>query len=368
MKAALLKPELKTQTRAFIKKFLFNRAILQFDIAIFFRQLATLISANIPIVQSCDILQQSQEKIPLKLLIRSLKQEIESGKTFAESLKKFPRYFDEFVCHLIHTGEYSGTLEKMLKRIAHHQEKSLALKNKIKQALFYPTIIFIVAIIVSLIMLIFIVPQFVELFQNMHGTLPAFTKAIIFLSDTLRENYWLTLLPIFGMYLFIYYYKNSRPFKSSIDSILFTIPFLKTIFQKTLLIRFSRGLATTYAAGVPILDALKIITYASHHVHYTKAITTLQTDVKAGKQLHASMQRNSLFSAMSVQMVKVGEESGSLDFMLEKIAEIYENDIDHIAANLSHLIEPLIMIILGVLIGGLVIAMYLPIFKLGTII
>lgn len=349
-------------------KHIFQKKISIFDITIFFRQLSTLISASVPIIQSLEILRHAQEKLLFQKLIYSIKNEIESGKTLTNALRKFPRYFDDLTCHLIHAGEQSGTLDTMLKRIAHYKEKSLTLKNRIKQALFYPSIISFVAIAVTIIMLTFVVPRFADLFQSMHSHLPAFTLFIVGLSNLLRENSFLFLIPIIACIIVMYYFKTSREFKNYIDHILLKIPILNTLIQKIILARLTRSLATTYAAGVPITQALKTIAHLSSNHDYTQAIIGLQTQVASGQQLHTAMRMNILFPIMPIQMIKIGEESGTLEHMLEKIADIYESDIEHWVANLSHLLEPLIMIILGVLIGGLVIAMYLPIFKLGTVI
>lgn len=344
-----------------------NVKISSLDVAIFFRQLATLITANIPIVQSCEILSRNQEKFQLKKLILSLKQEIESGKNLTKALQKFPRYFDDITCQLVHAGEKSGTLETMLKRIAQYKEKSIRLKKQILQALFYPTIIFIVAIIVSIMLLTLVVPRFADLFNTMHGHLPTFTLYIIALSNFMRSYAYLGILPLLAVILLSYFFKNSIRMKNKIDHLLLCTPFLGNLLKKIILARFSRNLATTFAAGVPITDALHIIAKISGNSIFTQAIMTLQKNVNSGQQLHLAMQQNPLFPAMPIQMIKIGEETGSLEHMLEKIAEWYEADIDHFIANLSQLLEPLIMIILGVLIGGLVIAMYLPIFKLGTV-
>lgn len=346
----------------------FNKKISALDIALFFRQLATLISSGIPIVQSCEILRQSQEKDSLRILINSIKTEIEAGKSLVSGLQNFPRHFDSLICNLIYAGEQTGTLEIMLKRIATNKEKALQFKNQIKQALFYPTLILVVAIMVTIIMLMFIVPRFAELFQSMHGQLPIFTQLIVNLSNYLVENIWLDLLPFFLGAVSVIYFKKSASFRNKIDHILLKIPIFNTILKKIILARFTRSLAITFAAGVPITEALLLIAETSGNNDYTKAIIALQTHIASGQQLHLTMHKNPLFPALSVQMIKVGEESGTLEHMLEKVAELYENDINHLVVNLSHSLEPLIMIILGVLIGSLVIAMYLPIFKLGTII
>lgn len=348
--------------------FTFDKKISTFDIALLFRQLATLLSSGIPIVQSCEILKQTQEKTNLKLLINDIKCEMEAGKNFVTGLKNFPCYFDNLTCNLIYAGEQTGTLESMLKRIAYDKEKSLKLKNQLKEALFYPAIVLSVAIIVSVIMLTLIVPRFSELFQNMHSQLPAFTQLIVQFSIFFRSNIWLGTFPLIGLFLFIFLFKKFLKFRKRIDFFVLKIPFFNTILKKIILARFMRNLAITFSAGVPITDALILIAEASGNYAYTEAIISLKTHIALGQQLHVTMQKNPLFPILSVQMIKIGEESGQLQEMLNKVAELYENDIHLLIANLSHLLEPLIMVILGVLIGGLVIALYLPIFKLGTII
>lgn len=357
----------KLGQRPQIFSFFRRHTISTLEIAIFFRQLSTLIAAGIPLVQSFDILRQTQENLQLCLLISTLKNEIEAGKNFISGLRKYPRYFDELNCHLVNAGEQTGTLEIMLKRIAHYKEKSFALKNQIKQALFYPCIIFFVALVICIIMLTMVIPRFADLFQSMHGSLPLFTQVVINFSIFLRANYWLGVIPIFAITIFMYYLKKSPSLKIYIDSIALKIPILYQIIQKIVMARFSRSLATTFSAGLPITESLKLVAYTcSNHV-YTQLVIGLEAQVSSGKQLHVALSQNSLFPALVVHMIKVGEESGSLECMLEKIADLYEADIDHLVKNLSHLLEPLIMLVLGVLIGGLVIAMYLPIFKLGTV-
>lgn len=346
----------------------FNQKISAHDLALFFRQLATLITSGIPIVQSCEILRQSQEKMLLRNLINTIKNNVEAGKSLLNGLKQFPNYFDDLICQLVHAGEQTGTLETMLNRIAYTLEKSLALKNQIKQALFYPGMIFLVAIIVSFTLLTFVVPRFAELFQSMHGQLPVFTLLVVMLSQFLRNNLWLMALPLLASIFIGCFLKKSTAFRNFIDHIILKIPFMGNMIRKMILARFARSFATTFAAGVPITHALKIVAQTSGNYAYTCAILSLEQQISAGQPLHNTMQMNALFPPMTVQMVKIGEESGTLEHMLEKIADIYEADIDYWVANLSHLLEPLIMIILGVLIGGLVIAMYLPIFKLGTVI
>lgn len=338
------------------------------DIILFLRQLATLIIAGVPILQSLDTLLLSQEKLSFKFLLQTIKNEIAAGKQLAASLKKFPAHFNNLSCQLIFAGEKSGTLDVMLNRAANYLEKNYYLKRQIKQALFYPATITLVALAVTLIMLIFVVPRFEELFLSMHCTLPAFTSAILFISNSLRYNAWLLTIPIFIYLLFIYHFKKSIRTQERIDLLLLKLPGIKHLTQKIVLSRLFRSLATLIASGIPMTDALAIAAETCNNHVYHKAVIMLRTEINAGRQLHTIMHNQLLFPNMAIQMIKIGEESGSLNTMLDKIAELYENDISYLVSHINHLLEPLIMLVLGVLIGGLVIALYLPIFKLGTVI
>lgn len=346
----------------------FESKISSRDITLFFRQLATLIVSGIPVVQSFEILRQGQEKLQLRLLFNAIKNEIEKGKNLTQSLRKFPNYFDNLTCHLINMGEQTGTLDSMLKRIATHKEKQHVLKNKVIQALLYPAIVVLISLIVSVTMLIFVIPRFENLFLSMHNSLPEFTRLVIGFSKFIRNESWVGLLPIFAGVLGWYGLKKSFGFRCRFDHYILQFPWVGRIIKKVILTRLARNLAITYAAGIPITEGLKVITPISNNQDYIKALHVIQTRIIAGQQLHAAMQNSFLFPAMTVQMIKVGEESGALEPMLEKIAELYESEINDLVTNLEQMLEPLIMVILGVLIGGMVIAMYLPIFKLGTMI
>jgi type IV pilus assembly protein PilC len=326
-----------------------------------------LITAGIPLVQSCDILLQSQKHALLSKLIQTIKSDLENGKALSAALRKHPLRFDTLSCHLVEIAEYSGTLDNMLKRIADHKEKSHALKNKIKQALFYPAIIVFVAIIVSLTMLIVVIPRFAELFASFHGQLPWLTQQVIKLADLLQRYWCLVFLPFFMVFTLKHFAKKSLRLKAAIDHYLLKIPITGELLQKFIIARYSRTLATQIAAGVPITQALKMMIDTSNNHIFKTATKNIQLDISAGQNLNKAMLAANAFPPLMIQMVKVGEESGSLEFMLEKIAEFYEDEIEFWIGNFSHLLEPLIIIILGVLIGGLVIAMYLPIFKLGTV-
>lgn len=346
--------------------FKLTKKISRLDITIFFHQLVSLISAGIPIVQSCELLSQSQENQSFRKIIQSIKVNLETGKQFAVCLRQFPEYFDELTCHLVHTGEQTGTFCNMLKRITIHHEKIYLFKNKLKQALFYPMIISIISIIVTLVILIMIVPRFAELFSSMQQPLPLFTLIIIKFSQLIRSYGWVCIC-LLGFYFII---RSQFP-KISAGRFLLKIclpklPVFNVLIHKMKLVQWLRTLCMSLSAGVPIIETLKIMTYTNDKALDNSILRELQTQILKGEQLHSAMQKNPLFPIMLVQMVKIGEESGMLEHMLEKIAELYENDIAQLTTNLSHLLEPLIMVILGVLIGILVIAMYLPIFKLGT--
>ncbi|MCC2667451.1 MAG: type secretion system protein, partial [Gammaproteobacteria bacterium] len=303
-------------------KNLFHPRISKTQMALFFRQLATLLQANIPIINSLNILREDKNNKPLHILITTLTHEITSGHTLAQCLNKFPRHFDHLSCHLIHVGEQSGTLVTMLQRIALHKEKILVIKNKFKQALFYPCIILLVSLVTSTIMLLIVIPRFAELFQSMHSTLPAFTNGVIHLSRLLRQYYWLFLFPTLGITLFWYRYQHSTKLQSATESFILTIPSINQLYSKIILARLSRSLATTFAAGVPISESLPTIASTTGSPLYRAAILKLRTQITKGQQLHQAMRKFTYFPPAFVQMVKIGEESGTLDKMLEKIADI----------------------------------------------
>lgn len=334
------------------------------DIPLFFHQLAILITAGVPILQCFDILIQSHLNSSFQHMIRSIRADIESGNELTKALRQFPRFFDELTCQCIQTGELTGTIALSLHQIATFQEKNRQFKNKIKQAMFYPIFISMVAIGMSLIMLLFIVPRFAEFFQSMNHPLPVFTLAILHLSHCVRMLSmwaWIPIL-IFVIILKIYF----QQFMQYLNQILIQLPIIGPPLQKQFLVHFCRSLSTMHTAGIPIADALKIIANTMKHPQHADVFLKLHLEITQGRPLHQAMQKNSLFPSLFIQLVKVGEETGRLETLLQKIIELYEHDIDHFVSKLSHLLEPLIMVILGALIGGLVIALYLPIFNLGT--
>jgi type IV pilus assembly protein PilC len=344
-----------------------NRKITDADITLFFRQLATLITAGISVVKSCDILLQSQNNLSLRTLLKAMQNQLAAGKSMTTVLHQYPLYFDSLTCHLVHVGEQSGKLDSMLMRIASHKEKALNLKHKIKQALIYPTIVMVVAIGLVITMLIFVVPRFSDLFQQFHGDLPRITQIVIHLSDLLQHHSGSLLFFITGM-AGLGRYAKRFPAWRNIDKIILKLPFIGSFMQKTFFAQFANSLATLLSAGISLHDALKMMTNLAKNSIFTTAINTLQNEIATGHDLHHAMLNCHLFPHLMIQMVKVGEESGSIEQMLEKIAHFYELETDAWINNFSHLLEPLIIIILGVLIGGIVIAMYLPIFKLGAIV
>lgn len=344
------------------------QTITRVDIVCFFRQFAILFAAGIPIPQCFHILQQNQNKLSLQRLFHSLKTDIEAGKSLLTSISKFPRYFNMFCCHLIHLGESSGTLELALERIADYQEKSLLLKKQIQQALFYPAIILCTAVIISLLMLILVVPGFADLFQSMNKPLPLFTGKVIQFSHFLRNDFWFLFISLSLISILMLYLRSLNQFKRYFDACILKLPIFNTFYKKIFLTRLMRNLSVVFSAGLPINEALKLMAQTSNSLTYKNLILTAQQKVLAGQPLHIALQQNSLVNTLIIQMIKVGEESGTLDVMLEKIADIHQNDLESAITYLTRSLEPLIMIILGVLIGGILIAMYLPIFKLGTII
>ena len=333
---------------------------------IFFRQLTTLFNSGIPISQSCELLLKLETHPTLRLVITTLKINIASGKKFSDGIRQFPHYFDNITCHLIQAGEESGTFATMLNRIASNYEKKHLLKNKITQALFYPIIITFISTLITLTMIIFIIPRFAELFQHKREALPWITLTVLKLSEIIRQKSWVFIIPCLTLVGCYRHFKTSLGLRHFIDRLIVKTPLLHLFIQKIIFANFARHLAILFSAGIPIVEAIQALTPATGNVFYQEALSFLHTQISKGQALHIAMQKNTLFPPLFVQMVKIGEESGALEHLLEKIANLYESEIDQTLSQLNHLLEPLIMVILGALIGGLVIAMYLPIFKLGT--
>lgn len=336
------------------------------DILTFTHYLSTMIAAGLPIIQALDILSRDEDNIKMHDFIVSVKSNVSAGKTLSESFVKFPEYFSNLYCSLIRTGEKSGALDKILNRLGTYLEKTEALKRKIKKAMIYPIAIVTVAIVVSLILLLFVVPKFQQIFSSFGAKLPLFTRIVIEFSNFLQSYWWVILGAGIGLGFWLKNrLKHSSEARKRKDYILLKIPVLGGIFKKAIIARYTRTLAITLEAGMPITDALKSMQDIVGNRIYGDAIQKVYSDVVNGNQLSVSMAKTNLFPNMAIQMISVGEASGSLGAMLNRIADYYEDDVNNIVDNLSSLLEPLIMAVLGVIIGGFVIAMYLPIFKLG---
>lgn len=350
---------------------LFNarKTITTADIAIFARQLATMLEAGVPLVQSFDIISRGNSNQAMAELLLAIKTDIEGGDTLAQALAKRPLYFDDLFCNLIAAGEQAGVLETLLGKIATYKEKIESIKKKIKKALTYPIAVLVVAFIVTAILLLFVVPVFEDLFKSFGADLPAFTQLVIHLSAWIQQWWWLILgLSIAGVYTFIYFKKRSRPFNQALDRFLLKIPVIGMILEKSAIARFARTLGTISAAGVPLVEGLVSVAGACGNSIFYDAVMKMRDDVATGQPLQFSMQQTGIFPNMVIQMVAIGEASGSIDAMLVKVASYYEDEVDNLIDNLSSLMEPMIMVILGFLVGSLIVAMYLPIFKLGSVV
>lgn len=346
-----------------------NKKITSGDITTFSRQLATMLESGIPLVQSFDIVSKGQKNQRMKNLIETIKKDIETGLTLAESLEKHPAFFNDLFCNLVDAGEKSGSLDIMLDKVATYKEKIETIKKKIKKALTYPMAVLAVAFLVTAALLIFVVPQFESLFKGFGADLPALTRGVVSLS-AFFQSYWYIIFGVLGgaIYAFSYAKKHSPNFAHSVDRALLKFPIIGTILEKAAIARFSRTLSITFAAGLPLVDALKSVSGATGNILYAKATDKIREEVSNGQQMQVAMANTHLFPNMVVQMIAIGEESGALEKMLSKVADFYEEEVDNAVDSLSSLLEPLIMSILGVLVGGLVVAMYLPIFKLGSVV
>ena len=339
------------------------------DISIFMRQLATMLAAGIPLVQSFEIVGNGHENAAMQKLILAVKADVEGGTALAEAMAKHPLHFDDLVINLVEAGEQAGALETLLDKIATYKEKTEALKKKIKKALTYPGAVLVVAFVVTTILLIFVIPAFEDLFKGFGADLPTFTRMVIDLSVFVREKGWLIAIMIGGsIAAFIYFKKRSRPMRHFLDRMMLKLPVIGPILQKASIARYARTLSTMFAAGVPLVEALQSVAGATGNIVYEIGVLEMRDEVSTGQRLQQAMENTDLFPNMVIQMIAVGEESGSLDDMSSKVADFYEEDVDNAVDNLSSLLEPMIMAILGVLVGGLVVAMYLPIFKMGSVI
>lgn len=339
------------------------------DISLFTRQMATMMRAGVPLVQSFEIVADGVDKPKLRTLINAIRTDVSGGNSFASAIRRHPAHFDDLFCNLVDAGEQSGSLETMLDRIATYKEKTEALKAKVKKAMTYPAAVMVVALIVSGILLIKVVPQFEQVFAGFGAELPAFTQMVIRFSEWTQEYWFLVVAGVAGAgFAFMQARRRSEALRNLIDRVSLHIPVMGNIIEKSAIARFARTLSTTFAAGVPLVDALNSVAGAAGNSVYRAAILKVRDDVSTGQQLNFSMRATGVFPNMVIQMVAIGEESGALDSMLDKSATHYETMVDDLVDNLTALMEPMIMSVLGVLIGGLIIAMYLPIFQLGAVV
>lgn len=346
-----------------------NTKVKPMDIAMLTRQMATMMKAGVPLVQSFDIVAEGSENAGVANLVRAIREDVAAGGSFAGALRKHPKYFDDLFCNLVESGEQSGALETMLDRIATYKEKTEQLKAKIKKALTYPIAVVVVAIVVTGILLVKVVPQFAETFGQFGAELPAFTLFVLGLSNLAQEYWFFVLAGMIGaFFVFQKARQRSKAFASLVDRLSLKIPIIGSIIYQSILARFGRTLSTTFAAGVPLIDALQSVAGATGNSIYEEAVLRIKDEVSTGTQLNVSINNTGKFPPLLIQMTAIGEESGALDSMLEKVALYYEESVDNLVDNLTALLEPMIMAVLGVLVGGLMIAMYLPIFNIGKVI
>jgi type IV pilus assembly protein PilC len=372
---AAVRSELRRQgvvpTRVRKQSMLFRKQgkVTPADIAVFSRQLATMMTAGIPLVQSFDIVGAGHENPAMQKLILAIKGDVEGGTSLHEALAKHPLHFDDLFVNLVAAGEQAGALETLLDKIATYKEKTEAIKKKIKKALFYPAAVVVVAVVVTAILLIYVIPEFESLFQGFGADLPAFTRFVIDISKFVQSTGWILLIALVGgIWGLIEAKKRNRGVQHFFDRMMLKVPILGSILHKSSIARYARTLSTTFAAGVPLVEALGSVAGATGNVVYETAVLKMRDEVATGQRLQRAMENTDLFPNMVNQMIAVGEESGSLDAMSAKVADFYEEEVDNAVDSMSSLLEPLIMAILGVLVGGLVIAMYLPIFKMGAVV
>ncbi|HQT25656.1 MAG TPA: type II secretion system F family protein [Burkholderiales bacterium] len=346
-----------------------ERKITEKDIALFTRQLATMMKAGIPLLQSFDIVAKGHSNPAVTKLLMNIKADVETGSSLNQAFRKYPLYFDPLFCNLVGAGEQAGILESLLDRLATYKEKILAIKSKIKSAMFYPTAIVVVAFVITAIIMIFVIPAFKTLFSSFGADLPAPTLIVMKISDFFVAYWWAIFGGLgIGLYSFFYTWKRSVKMQNTMDIFMLKIPIFGELIRKSSIARWSRTLSTMFAAGVPLVESLDSVAGASGNYIYAEATRKIQIEVSSGTSLTVAMQNTTVFPNMVLQMVSIGEESGALDSMLGKVADFYEGEVDDAVDALSSLMEPIIMVVLGTLIGGLVIAMYLPIFKMGQVV
>jgi len=339
------------------------------DIAVFSRQLATMLTAGIPMVQAFDIVANGSEKPAMQKLILDVKSDIEGGTSLHEALAKHPLYFDDLYVNLVEAGEQAGALESLLDKIATYKEKTEALKKKVKKALFYPAAVLAVAVLVTIILLVFVIPQFEALYKGFGADLPAFTQFVIHISQIVQhDGVFIAMVLAGAVWTFIYFKKRSKAMREFLDRLILKLPIIGPILNKAAIARYARTLSTMFAAGVPLVEALESVAGATGNIVYENAVNNMRDEVSTGQRLQRAQENTGLFPNMVNQMIAVGEESGSLDEMSGKVATFYEAEVDNAVDAMSSLLEPLIMVVLGVLVGGLVVAMYLPIFKLASVV
>jgi type IV pilus assembly protein PilC len=372
---SLIKTQLRKQginplkVRKKLELFSSKKKIKPGDIAIFSRQMSTMMSAGVPLVQSLELISRGNQNPTMAEMVMGIKVNIEGGSSFSESLAKYPLQFDDLFVNLVDAGERSGALEALLDKIATYKEKTEAIKKKVKKAMTYPSAVLVVAFIVTGILLYFVVPQFEDLFKGFGADLPAFTMMVIGMSRFIQDKWWLIGGIIGGaIFTFGYFYPRSLKMRRFLDRTLLKVPVIGEIMYKSAVARFARTLSTMFAAGVPLVEALDSVARAAGNIVFHDAIMIMKDQVSTGQQLQLTMLQSGLFPPMATQMVAIGEESGALDEMCAKVAEFYEAEVDNMVDSLSSLLEPMIMAILGVLVGGLVVAMYLPIFQLGQVV
>ena len=343
-----------------------GKKITQKDLTLFTRQLAVMMKSGVPLLQSFDIIGKGHHNPSVSRLLNDIKTDVETGSSLEQAFRKFPLYFDDLFCNLIGAGEHAGILDSLLERLATYQEKTLAIKSKIKGALMYPVAIIAVAFIITAVIMIFVIPAFKQLFSSFGADLPAPTLIMMSISDFFVA-YWWAIFSILGggLYAFFYFWKRNKKMQDVIDRIMLKLPIFGIVIRKASIARWTRTLATMFAAGVPLVEALNSVAGAAGNVVYFDATKIIQREVSQGGTLTGAMQNVGVFPSMVLQMVAIGEEAGSLDGMLNKVADFFEAEVDDAVAALASLMEPIIMVVLGTLIGGMVIAMYLPIFKMG---
>ena len=339
------------------------------DITLFTRQLATMLKSGVPLLQAFDIVGKGHENPAVARLVGDLKNDVETGSSLKQAFEKHPLYFDALFCNLVGAGEQAGILESLLDRLATYKEKIMAIKSKIKSALFYPVSIIVVAFVITAVIMIFVIPAFKQVFSSFGADLPTPTVIVMAISDKFLQYWYIIFGSVgFGGYAFFYVWKRSVKMQIIMDRVMLRIPVFGDLIRKSAVARWTRTLSTMSAAGVPLVEALDSVAGASGNYEYYAATKKIQSEVATGSSLTTSMQNVGVFTNMVVMMVSIGEESGSLDAMLSKVADFYEAEVDDTVAALASLMEPLIMVILGTLIGGLVIAMYMPIFKMGSVV